>query len=170
MLDLIQKRRSCRTFTEQPAFSDDITNILKAGLWAPTSKNSRPCEFIVVGDRAKIEQLAKCKPHGAAFLAGAPLAIVVLADPHKSDVWIEDCSIAATLMQMTAEDLGLGSTWIQVRLRNYDDTLAAAAYIRQLLNVPEYLEIASILAIGYKGKERLPNTEESLLWEKVRRV
>lgn len=54
---------------------------------------------------------------GAAFLADAAMAVVVMADPLASDVWIEDASIASIMIQLQAEDLGLGSCWIQVRER-----------------------------------------------------
>ena len=55
--------------------------------------------------------------HGASFLGDAALAIVVTADPLASDVWIEDASIASLMIQLQAEDMGLGSCWIQIRER-----------------------------------------------------
>lgn len=167
MLKLIQNRRSCRAFLPKPISADDITSILKAGLWAPTSKNNRPWEFVVVDNVETIRMLATCKPHGAAFLVEAPLAMVVFGDPQKSDVWIEDSSIALILMQMTAEDLGLGSTWIQVRNRKYNEVLTASEYVKNLLKAPTNLEVAAILAIGYKQKERAPYQEVDLLWTSV---
>ena len=42
---------------------------------------------------------------GAAFLADAAMAVVVMADPLASDVWIEDASIASIMIQLQAEDL-----------------------------------------------------------------
>ena len=66
---------------------------------------------------------------GADFLKDAPLAIVVLADPLASDVWIEDASIASILIQLQAEDLGLGSCWIQVRERYTATGMPADEYI-----------------------------------------
>jgi nitroreductase len=167
MLKLIQNRRSCRAFLPKPVSTDDITSILKAGLWAPTSKNNRPWEYVVVDNAETIKLLALCKPHGAAFLAQAPLAIVVFGDPQKSDVWVEDCSIATTLMQMTVEDLGLGSTWIQVRNRMHSELITASEYIKDLLKAPANLEVAAILSIGYKQKERASYQDDDLIWAKV---
>jgi nitroreductase len=163
----IQNRRSCRIFQDKQVEANKIDTMSKAALWSPTSKNNRPWEFIWVSDNQLIQQLAKCKPHGAEFMAGAPLALVIVADPAKSDVWIEDTSIAATLVQMTAENLGLGSCWIQVRLREHNTQTTANEYCKQLLNIPAEMETALILAIGYKQKERKPYTEEQLLFDKI---
>ena len=167
MLQFIQNRRSCRKFTTDQVEKDKIEQLLKAALWAPTSKNNRPWEFVVVQDPETLEMLSKSKPHGASFLANAPLGIVVLGDPEKSDVWVEDCSIASILMQMTAESLGLGSTWIQIRKRMFNEQISAPQKVREILDIPENLEVLSIMAFGYKAKERAPYDEEMLLWERV---
>lgn len=169
VLGCIQKRRSCRKFTNRPVEAYKAESLLKAALWAPTSKNNRPWHFVVIDDPKLLGKLAECKPHGSAFLAEAPLAIVLLADPAKSDVWVEDCAIAAILMQLTAEDEGLGSTWIQIRQRMYNDQETAGDYIKKLINAPAGLEVASIIALGYKEKERAPYSEEYLLPERVHR-
>lgn len=169
VLQCIQKRRSCRKFTAQAVEDYKVESLLKAALWAPTSKNNRPWHFVVVDNPQLLGKLSECKPHGSAFLAEAPLAIVVLADPSKSDVWVEDCAIAAILMQITAEDLGLGSTWIQIRQRLHNEKESAGDYVKNLLKAPAGFEVASIIALGYKEKERAPYSEEYLLPERVHR-
>jgi nitroreductase len=167
ILETIQKRRSCRIFTSQPVEKEKQEALIKAALWSPTSKNSRPWEFILVDEPAIIEQLSNCKPHGAEFMKGATLAIVIAADPQKSDVWVEDTSIAASFIQLAAEDLGLGSCWVQVRLRQSQGEQSASEYCKQLLNIPEHFEVASIIAIGYKAKERQPYTDSALLNDRI---
>ncbi len=167
MLKLIQNRRSCRNFASEKVEKDKIEQLLKAALWSPTSKNNRPWEFVVEENPSILEELSKCKPHGAAFLSGAPLGIVVLGDPAKSDVWVEDCSIASILIQMTAESLDLGSTWIQVRLRIHKDGFPSGDVVKSILNIPSDLEVLGIMAIGYKAKEREPYTEDILLWDRI---
>lgn len=64
-----------------------------------------------------LKELSHCKEQASSFIADAALAIVVMADPLASDVWIEDASIASIMIQLQAEDLGLGSCWVQVRER-----------------------------------------------------
>ena len=102
--ELIKMRRSMRKFTDELLSPDEAKLLLRAALMAPSSKGLHAWEFVVVEDKPTLEQLSRCKSQGADFLAGAPLAVVVLGDPQVSDVWIEDASVAATQMLLQAED------------------------------------------------------------------
>jgi nitroreductase len=84
-----------------------------------------------------------------------------------SDVWIEDASIASIIIQLQAEDMGLGSCWIQVRERFTADGMPADEMVHAALDLPLQLQTLSIIAIGHKGMERKPFNEEHLLWERV---
>lgn len=114
--DLVQMRRSHRKFTGQEIDGDDVKTILRAGLMAPTSKSQRAWQFVVVDDKTDLEKLSDAKDMGGQFVKDAALAIVVLGDPIQNDCWVEDGSIAAISMQYQAEDLGLGSCWVQMRV------------------------------------------------------
>jgi len=140
----------------------------EAVLRSPSSRNFDPWEFIFVDDRELLKQLALCKPHGAKFLDGAALGIVVCADGQKSDVWVEDCSIASILVQMAAQSIGLGSCWIQIRNRMFDEDTTSEDYIKDLLNMPDHVKVESIIAIGYPAEKRDPVSQGSLKYEKVR--
>jgi len=164
---LISKRRSTRKFTDQLLTPEQVETLLKAALKAPTSKSAFSWEFIVIEDKQMLKSLAGCKKHGAAFIEGCALAIVVLGNGAKSNVWIEDASVASIYMQLQAEDLGLGSCWCQIRNRYAPDETESEQYIRQLLGISYQLNILSIIAFGHKGQERKPFNEENLLWEKV---
>jgi nitroreductase len=165
--ELIKSRRSMRKFTENELSQDEVVALLKAALTAPTSKQSHSWQFIVVDDKKTLNDLSHCKEHGASFIADAAVAIVVLADPLASDVWIEDASITSIYLQLQAEDLGLGSCWVQVRERMYNEVITANNYVHGLLDIPLQLQVDSIIAIGHKGMERKPFNEDHLLWEKV---
>lgn len=167
MLDLLFHRRSARRYLDKKVDPADIKKIVTAALLSPSSKNNRPWEFIVVEDPSLMSKLSKTKAHGSAFLSNAPVGIIVIGDPDKSDVWVEDCSIASIIIQLEAEKLGLGSCWVQIRKRFHDNDQTAAEYIRREFNIPSNLEILSIIGIGYKEKERSPLSEEDLIWEKV---
>lgn len=165
--ELIKTRRSMRKFTEEELTKEEVELLLRAALMSPASKRSNPWQFVVVDDKKTLEALSECKEMGAKLIAGAPLAIVVLADPMVSDVWIEDASIASLMIQLQAEDLGLGSCWVQVRERYTADGTAANDVVHELLDIPLQLQVLSIIAIGHKGMERKPFDEEHLQWEKV---
>lgn len=165
--ELITKRRSTRKFTDELLNASQVETILKAGLMAPASKSNNPWEFIVVEEKERLHQLSLCKEHSAAFIASAALAVVVVADTTKSDVWVEDASIASIYMQLQAEDLGLGSCWVQCRNRVTESGIASEDYIRQLFGLPDYMDVLSVIAIGHKMQDRKPFDEEKLQWEKV---
>ncbi|MCI5742257.1 MAG: nitroreductase family protein [Bacteroides sp.] len=165
--DLIRLRRSMRKFTSEELAPEEVVTLLKAALMSPTSKRSNSWQFIAVDDKETLDKLSRCKEHGAAFLADAALAIVVMADPLASDVWIEDASVASILIQLQAEDMGLGSCWIQVRERFTATGMSSDEYVHGILDIPLQLQVLSIIAIGHKGMERKPFDEEHLQWEKV---
>ena len=165
--DLIRLRRSMRKFTSEELAPEEVVTLLKAALMSPTSKRSNSWQFIAVDDKETLDKLSRCKEHGAAFLADAALAIVVMADPLASDVWIEDASVASILIQLQAEDMGRGSCWIQVRERFTATGMSSDEYVHGILDIPLQLQVLSIIAIGHKGMERKPFDEEHLQWEKV---
>lgn len=167
LIDLLRTRRSIRQFTTQAVEEEKIACLLEAALLSPSSKGSTPWQFIVVRDRDCIAALAKAKPHGAAFLKNAPLAIAVCADTRASDVWVEDCAIATLLLQLQATELGLGSCWVQLRLRPHDEKLSAAAYTAQLLELPAHIQPLAVVGIGYPAENKKARGQEDLLFERV---
>ena len=165
--ELIQMRRSMRKFTDELLTADEAKLLLRAALMSPSSKGLHSWEFVVVEDKPALEALSQCKAQGADFLSGAPMAVVVLGDPQVSDVWIEDASVASTMILLQAEDIGLGACWVQVRERQDDSGRSAEDNVRSILGLPERWRILSIIAVGHKGMERKPFNEERLLWDKV---
>ncbi len=149
MFELLQQRRSVRAYKSRPVEAEKIAQLEEALLRAPTSRNFQPCEFVLVDDRETLQKLAIAKPQGTSFFASAPLAVVIAADPEVSDVWIEDCSIAAIIVQLAAEKLGLKSCWAQLRLREHKTGISAPEYVRQLVGLPAGMEVPMAIAVGY---------------------
>ncbi|WP_303723002.1 nitroreductase family protein [Malonomonas rubra] len=169
MLDLLRQRRSIRKFKSQPVEPEKVELLCEALLRAPTSRNFQPCEFVLVEDSALLKKLAVAKAHGTSFFSTAPLAIVVAADPQKSDVWIEDSSIAAIIVQLAAEEFGLKSCWAQLRLRPHEGDENASEYVRKLVGLPEGIEVPMVIAVGYPDEEKAGHPHSELLNEKIHR-
>ena len=165
--DLVQQRRSHRKFTAEEIDGEDVKMILRAGLMSPTSKGQRAWQFVVVDNKADLEKLSDAKDLGGAFIKDAAMAIVVLGDPMQNDCWVEDGSIAAITMQYQAEELGIGSCWVQMRGRGLSDGTTADMVIQGVLGIPENLSCLCVLALGRKADERKPQNEDKLKWEKV---
>jgi nitroreductase len=168
VIDLLRNRRSIRTYTREPLDRESIDLLVEALLRAPSSRSINPWKFVVVDDRELLAQLATAKQHGSAFLKNAALGIVICADCTKSDVWVEDCSIAAILSQMTAVSLGLGSCWIQIRNRQHDRETTSEGFIQELLGLPEHMRVECIISIGHPGETRKPLPAGKLEYDKVR--
>lgn len=163
---LITNRRSIRKFTDEPLAPEDVQKILQSALVSPTSKNCKSWEFVAVEDKNMLQRLSLCKSAGGAFIGESALSVVVLGDMTKTDVWVEDASIAATFMQLQAEDLGLGSCWCHIRNRFHSE-ISSEEYVRELLNIPEHFGVLCIISVGHKGQERKPYDLSDLPWEKV---
>lgn len=165
--ELIRNRRSMRKFTDEELTREEVVALLKAALVSPTSKRTNSWQFIVVDDKETLKKLSDSKEHGSSFLADAALAVVVAADPLASDVWIEDAAVASIMIQLQAEDLGLGSCWVQIRERFTASGLTSDEYVHGILDIPPQLQVLSIIAIGRKGMERKPFNDGNLEWEKM---
>lgn len=168
LLEILQKRRSVRRYTEHSLDPELLKQIIAAGLLSASSRSLRPWELIVVQDKAMLERLADCRAGGAAkMLAGAQAAIVVIADSDRADTWIEDASIVMANMHLMADSLGVGSCWIQGRLRQAPTGESTESYVQRLLGFPGGYQLEAILSLGLPDGHP-PRVELSeLAWDKV---
>jgi nitroreductase len=165
--ELTKKRRSVKVYAAKPVEPEKIEAIIEAALRSPTGRGARPWELVVVTDKTLLEKLSAGKPKGSEFLKDAPVGIVVCGDASASGLWVEDCAIAAVTMQYAAQDLGLGSRWVQMKGNNFSDAKTSTQYIAELLGLPENLTVQCIIAIGYPGEEMVPYKKEELCFDKV---
>ncbi len=135
--------RVVREFSDRLIDSDDLARILNAGRRAGSSKNTQRWTFVVVADKAHLQELSEVGPF-AGHVAGAAVAIaLVTPDPHDpqsplSVVW--DCGRAAQNMVLTAWELGIGSAPATV----YDHARVSAS-----LSLPPGQHCEYILSFGY---------------------
>ena len=167
MITLLRQRRSIRTFLQKRIEAAKIDLLTEALLRSPSSRNICPWEFIFVKESELLQKLSRAKQSGSAFLAKAPLAVVILGDEQKSDVWIEDCSIAAIILQLTAQSLGLASCWVQIRNRMHDMETTSEVYVQQLFGLKDHLRVESIIGIGYAAEHKPGVPAEHLHREKI---
>ena len=166
-MSLIRKRRSIRKFLDKPVEKEKLDFLVEAGLRAPSSRGIKPWHFVVVTDREMLSRLSQAREHGSAFLKNASVGIVVCADASKSDVWVEDASIAAIMIHLAAESLALGSCWIQIRERMHDSRQTSEMHVVEMLGLPPQLKVESMLGIGYPDERKTPHPKESLAYTQV---
>ena len=167
MIELLRTRRSIRQFQDKAVEREKVETLVEAMLRSPSSRSLNPWEFVVVSERETIEKLSQAKAHGSKFMKNAQLAIVVCADPEKSDVWVEDTSIAALILHLTAHDLGLGSCWVQIRKREHELGHSSEEHVSDLLGLKEGMVVEAIIAIGYPAEEKPGHDSSTLLYEQV---
>lgn len=148
-IEIARSRHSCRRFSSDPLNGDERGLILEAGDLAPSSRNRRPLTLIPVDDIRTIRRLAGCKASNPA-LESCTFAVAVAADPSKADTWVEDGSIAAIMMQLEAEDLGLGSCWIQVRMRD-NAGRDSEDIVREVLGLSDGTRVLCFVAFGRRA-------------------
>ncbi|WP_407454701.1 nitroreductase family protein [Methanobrevibacter sp.] len=166
LIDTMLKRRSTRKFNNEKITKEELEKILQAALLAPTSMNRKPCNFLVVERRETLDDLSKCKNHGADLIAGADKAIVVIADTMIADTWCEDSSIALTYMHLMAAELNIGSCWVQVHLRDKDG-IDAEEVVRDIVKIDEHYRIVGILALGHSDDIPNPHTLDDIDKNKI---
>lgn len=167
-IDILRNRRSIRKYTDQKIEPEKIELLKEAVLRSPASKNIDPWEFVFVDNSEILLKLKQCKQHGATPLETAQLAVVICADENKNDVWVEDCSIASILLQLTAQSLDLGSCWIQIRNRVFSEQITSEKYVQDLLSIPDNFRVVSIVSLGYPAKTREGKPMSELQFEKIR--
>lgn len=168
VLAALRRRRSIRAYTGEPIADAKIDAIVEAGLLSAAGRGIRPWELIVVRKPETLAALSTMRVEGAAkMLAGADAAIVVIAKEDAADTWIEDCSIVMANMHLEADALGLGSCWIQGRMRNAADGVSTRDYVAEILGIPEGYVLEATLSLGVPAETKPARTADEKLLAKV---
>ncbi|HVN23428.1 MAG TPA: nitroreductase family protein [Syntrophorhabdales bacterium] len=168
MIEILRERRSIRKYKATAIDTQTVDVIKEALLRSPSSRGINPWTFIFVDQKDLLQKLSKTKEHGSEFVKDAALGIVICGDETKSDVWIEDCSIASILAQLAGQSVGLGSCWCQIRNRTHSREKSAESYVQELLHLPAHLKVLSIIALGVPAESRTPIAREQLDYTKIR--
>lgn len=136
-------RKSVRKYLNKGVEDEKITTLLKAGMAAPSGKDVRPWEFIVVKERATLDSMAAALPY-AKMLADARVAIIVCGDSIRSSYWYLDCSAATENILLAAEALGLGAVWTAAY--PYEDRMNV---VHKYTNLPENILPLCVIPVGY---------------------
>lgn len=160
-------RRSIRKYTSQNIEKEKLDEILKVALTAPTGRNLKPFELILIKEKNALNKLSLSKSIGSAMLKEANAAIIVLGNPEISNTWNEDASIVSFSIQLKAFELGLGSCWINVKDRKTIDNIESEEYIKNSFNIPNHLKIVSIISLGYPNEQKPPHTDNDMDFSKI---
>lgn len=145
-LEAIYTRRSVRSYTSEPVSDEDIHDLLRAGMQAPSAKNEQPWHFIVIDDKEILHAIPEFHPYSK-MLFEAPLAILVCSDRKLETSranWLADCSAATQNILLAAHAKGLGAVWLGV----FPDSTRVFG-MQELFGLPKDIRPVSLVAIGY---------------------
>ena len=144
-IDLLNKRFSCRGFTQKKIDRKIIDEILSVVKLAPTGRNRQPQLVITVDDELVLNKLYEATPSHF----NAKLIFVICYDEESSAVnqindnrttGKEDAAITMTYLMLQIYNLGLGNTWVAL----HDE-----AKIKDILNIPLKYKVLALLPCGY---------------------
>ena len=152
-LEVIEKRHSVRKYSDKPVDKEILDAIIRVAQTAPSSRNSKSSAFMIVEDKDTLKALSQMRDYGSALISGAQAAIVVMGDETKTDLWVDNCAISATFIQLAVTAMDLASCWVhcngRTRVHGEQDGAMAEDYVRELLGVKDDYRIYCIIAIGY---------------------
>ncbi len=169
VMENILNRKSVRKYTKEDVKKEQLEILVRAGMAAPSARNSQPWLFFVIDDRAILDNLAKQLPN-AKMLLNAKAAIVVCGNLQKvlegdgREFWVQDCSAATQNILLAAESMGLGAVWTGAYPRKETVNI-----IKVELGLPEHIVPLNVIPIGWQTGEEQPKqkyTEENVRWNK----
>ncbi|MCR3921552.1 MAG: nitroreductase family protein [Firmicutes bacterium] len=151
LLNIFVTRRSIRKYTDQAVSASQLEELLRAAMSAPTGKNARPWQFVVIQKREVLDGIPAFAPNTAP-LKGAAAAIVVCGDLSLDlipGLWVQDCTAATENLLLAAHAIGLGAVWLNV-YPNEERVEKMRAY----LEMPEHITPLCVVALGYPDEEK----------------
>lgn len=156
-LEVIEKRHSVRKYSDKPVEKEILDAIVKVAQTAPSSRNSKSSAFMIVEDKDTLVALSQMRDYGSALLSGAQAAIVVMGDENKTDLWVDNCAISATFVQLAVTAMDLVSCWVHCngrpRLKDEPEGAKAEDYVTELLGIKDGMHPYCVIAIGYPVEE-----------------
>lgn len=150
VLTAINTRKSIRNFTGEAIGEAELSTILRSGFNAPSARNCRPWDFIVVKNSETMAKIAEACPNMGMINRGADCCVVLCGDLNLSDrdvFLVTDCSAAAENMLLTAHALGLGGVWCHAA---HDEQ---RAFFTELLDLPETVKSVMVLVLGHPAEK-----------------
>lgn len=150
-MDVINTRRSVRKYNDKVVEKEKVMLILKAAMQAPSAKNQKPWEFLVVSDKNKLTKCASVLPN-TKMLETAAFAIVFMT--NKIDLvtplmYPQDLSSSVTCALLKARELNVGSCWCGIY--PHEERMNK---IREVFDIKEsYLEPFAVVSFGYPEDE-----------------
>lgn len=157
IIENLLSRRSIRTFSEAAIPLEQLQEIARTGVYAPSAMNRQTWKFTVVINRDAISRLADVvgkQLDRAGYDMYQPAALIIPSN-HRDTVWgREDNACALENIFLAAHSLGIGSVWIN-QLQGICDEPPVRAVLNEF-QIPAEHVVYGIAALGYAaaGQEK----------------
>lgn len=173
-LEIVNNRRSIRSYADKPVPRETIDSCLEAARLSPSACNSQPWYFIVVDDKNLIQELGRKAFAGIysmnAFAMTAPVLVVVITERSKLSAQCGgmfrgvaynriDIGIACEHLVLQATAEGLGTCW----LGWFNEKK-----VKKILYIPKDKKIDIIISMGYADYKALKEQKRKPL-NKIRK-
>jgi len=163
--DVIETRRSIRSYKPDPVEPEKLDKILKTVVEAPTARNMQAFKVIVIKTAGHEKDLSKIYASGWFVEAPYVLCVCAMKDVYEArkgrrDFSEIDAAIVMDHIILTATALGLGTCWIGA----FDPDAA-----REVLKLDKNLEPIIFTTLGYPKepavkRPRKPFEELVVFW------
>jgi nitroreductase len=151
-LEFIYRRRSVRKFLAQEIPQNMLKDLMESAMAAPSAVAKDPWHFIVIQDKATLQDIADVLSHGQMLRQAAAGIIVVgdinLAHDQLESYMLQDLSAAVENILLAATALGLGSCWLGVHPRP-----ERMIGIKKLFSLPDNIVPMCGIALGWPADQ-----------------
>ncbi|MFA7663155.1 MAG: nitroreductase family protein [Patescibacteria group bacterium] len=158
ILKEILNRRSVREYKSDEVPEEFLNEIIKAAEFAPSGRGTHANEFLIVKEQKTKDEI--CKICGQEFLRLAPVMLILLCDSNKTDLVVQDLSVATENAFLQATVLGLGTVW-----KNLNSEWEEK--IKKLLNIPQNYKAINIIPIGFPKSAPEPHSDANFSQSKI---
>jgi nitroreductase len=149
-LDNLYTRRSIRKYRPEQITDEELEQVIKAGVYAPTGMNMQSPIIVAVQNKDDVAELSRLNGEvwgrGIDPFYGAPTVLVVLAETN-SKFTVQDGSLVMGNLLNAAHAVGLGSCWIN-RAREVFDLPEGKALLKKWGVEGEYTGVGNCI-LGY---------------------
>ena len=170
VIQVIETRRSIKSFLPKPIPEDVLLKLFDVVRYSPSGANKNAWHFVVTREKDALTRLGETQRF-CRWLASAPAAIAIVADPSVTQYWLEDCSVAAYSIWLAATGLGLGVAWAAVyQSANTEESERRQQFVRDILSIPKNLAVPMVLAVGYPdqppaAERKKPDVKDIVHWD-----
>ena len=159
-IDLINSRASTKAYSEKMPSSEDLEQIIEAGLNAASGRNLQAPIIVAVTNKEIRDKLSAANASVMGISAdpfyAAPAVLVVLAR-KTAHTYVYDGSLSLGNMMLAAHALGLGSCWIH-RAKEVFERPEWKQWLKEI-GIDDEVEGIGNLTVGYP-KESIPAPKE----------